>query len=128
MTARQTVETYFDVLTCGNADRVIKLISEADHFVKIGTDEYEFVRGSRNAPEYYRHHVASTEDFTIDINHLDVQERDTIAWFFTEQTWRLKWQGNSEELAMRLTGVLEREKGDWKFAQIHASLGIPGNS
>ena len=116
------------MLTCGNADRVIKLISEADHFVKIGTDENEVVRGSRNAPEYYRHHVASTEDFTIDINHLDVQERDTIAWFFTEQTWRLKWQGNSEELAMRLTGVLEREKGDWKFAQIHASLGIPGNS
>ena len=25
----------------------------------------------------------------------------------------------------RITGILEREKNDWKFAQIHASIGAP---
>ena len=48
-----------------------------------------------------------------------------MAWFYTRQIWRLKWLGNPEELAVRLTGVLEKEDGTWKFVQIHASVGVP---
>ena len=124
MNARQKVEAYFAALTTGDADRLIGLISPADHFVKIGTEPGEYVEGGGRAAQYYHHHVASTRDFTIDIEHLDVQERDSVAWFYTRQQWRLKWQGQDEELALRLTGVLEREAGEWKFAQIHASIGV----
>ena len=125
MTARQTVEAYFEALTSGDAEALIQMISSADHLIKIGTDEGEVVHGGDKATEYYRLHVTSTEDFTIDIEHLDVQEREAVAWFFTEQTWRLKWQGKPETLAMRMTGVLERDQTDWKFVQIHASIGVP---
>lgn len=125
MKARQTVEAYFEALTSGDADALIQMISSDGHFIKIGTDEGEIVHGGEKAAEYYRLHVTSTEDFTIDIEHLDVQEREAIAWFVTVQTWRLKWQGQPETLAMRITGILEREKNDWKFAQIHASIGVP---
>ena len=124
MNARQTVEAYFAALTTGDADRLIALISPTDHFVKIGTEPGECVEGGGCAAQYYHHHVASTRDFTIDTEHLDVQERDSVAWFYTRQQWRLKWQGQYEELALRLTGVLEREAGVWKFAQIHASIGV----
>ena len=68
--------------------------------------------------------MASTEDFTIQFNHLDIQERDTVAWVYARQTWTRKWQGVEEELAMRMTGVLEKEGESWKFVQIHASLGV----
>jgi hypothetical protein len=124
VSARATIEAYFNALTCGDAERLITSISDTDHFVKIGTDENEVVLGGNKAPEYYRNHVASTEDFTIQIKRLHVEERETIAWFFTEQTWILKWQAASEVLAMRLTGVLELENRDWKFVQIHASIGV----
>ena len=124
MNARQTVEAYFAALTTGNADRLIELISLADHFVKIGTEPGEYVEGGGLAAQYYRHHVASTRDFSIHTEHLDVQERGSVAWFYTRQQWRLKWQNQYEELALRLTGVLEREAGKWKFAQIHASIGV----
>ena len=124
MNARQTVEAYFAALTTGDADRLIALISPADHFVKIGTEPGEYIEGGGRAAQYYHHHVASTRDFTIDTEHLDVQERDSVAWFYTRQQWRLKWQGQYEELALRLTGVLEREAGAWKFVQIHASIGV----
>ena len=53
-----------------------------------------------------------------------MQERDRVAWFYTRQQWRLRWQGEYEELAMRLTGVLEQEADGWKFVQIHASVGV----
>ncbi len=125
MTALQTVEAYFEALTSGDADALIQMISSEGHFIKIGTDQGEIVHGADKATEYYRLHVKSTEDFTIDIEQLDVQEREAIAWFFTRQTWRLKWQGHPETLAIRMTGILERGESDWKFVQIHASIGVP---
>jgi len=125
MNAYETVKSYFDALVAGDAQRLLELISSADYYVKIGTDEGELVEGGRNAIDYYQHHVASTEDFTLEFECLDVQERDTVAWFYTQQIWRLKWQGVFEELSMRMTGVLEKENGKWKFVQIHASLGLP---
>lgn len=124
MDARKTVQAYFDALTAGDARRLISLMSRASYYVKIGTDENEYIQGRKNIPEYYRHHVDSTEDFTITCDYLDVQEREAVAWFYTRQTWNLKWQGQREQLSMRLTGVLEKEKDQWEFVQIHASLGV----
>ena len=124
MNALETVHTYFDALTAGDARQLIDLMSQEPYYVKIGTDKNEHIEGGQNASDYYCLHTASTEDFTIAFDHLDVQERDTVAWFYTRQTWQLKWQGVEEELAMRMTGVLEREATTWKFVQIHASLGV----
>ena len=123
MTAEQTLQTYFNALTAGDANKLIALMSKAEHYVKIGTDKDEIVHGGTNARAYYQNHVASTQDFTIQIDHLDLQERDALAYFCTLQTWQLKWQGTFEILNMRLTGVLEKENSNWKFVQIHASLG-----
>ena len=123
MNAHDTVKNYFDALVAGDAPRLIEMMSSADHYVKIGTDVGESLEGSLNTADYYKHLVASTTDFTIALEHLDVQERGNVAWFYTRQVWHLKWQGVFEELAMRMTGVLEKEKGSWRFVQIHASVG-----
>ena len=124
MNAAETVSGYFDALTAGDADRLAGLIAPVSHFVKIGTDAGEHVEGGESAAAYYLHHAASTEDFRLKVDHLDVQERDRVAWFYTRQTWRLLWQGTREQLAIRMTGVLEKEEDVWRFVQIHASLGV----
>ena len=127
MDAHDTVTNYFDSLVAGDAPRLIEVMSSANHFVKIGTDVGEFLEGNETAADYYKHLVASAADFTIALEHLDVQERGDVAWFYTRQVWNLKWQGIFEALAMRMTGVLEKEKGSWRFVQIHASVGCtPG--
>jgi ketosteroid isomerase-like protein len=123
VTVRETIDAYFDALTADDAAKLLSLISEDDHFIKIGTDAGEIVRGGQNARDYYQHHIESTADFSIDTRRLDIQERDTVAWFCAEQTWHLKWQGKPETLDMRITGVLEFEATVWRFEQIHASIG-----
>ena len=123
--AYQTVTDYFDALVAGDVERLVGMMSCAESYVKIGTDADEVVEGGNNALEYYRHHVGCAEDFCITFDRLDVQERDSVAWFYTRQRWRLKWCGVREELAMRMTGVLEKENGHWRFVQIHASVGMP---
>lgn len=123
--AYRTVTEYFDTLVSGDVDRLSGMMSSAEFYVKIGTDAGEVIEGGENALGYYRHHVASAEDFSIRFENLDVQERGSVAWFYTRQRWRLKWSGVREELAMRMTGVLEKEDGHWRFVQIHASVGVP---
>ena len=122
--AHDTVKAYFDALVAGDAETLVAMMLSASHYVKIGTDADEVVEGEAQISAYYRNHVASTEDFSIDFINLDVQERSTVAWFYTRQIWRLKWQGTQEEFVMRMTGILEKVDGLWKFAQIHASVGI----
>ena len=124
MTVRETIDTYFESLTAGDAAKLIGLISTDDSFVKIGTEAGEVIRGGRNAPDYYRHIMDSAEDFSIDTLHLDIEEREKIAWFLCEQTWHLVWQGKPETLDVRITGVLEMQNTVWQFVQIHASQGV----
>ena len=123
--AYRTVAEYFDALVAGDIDRLGRMMSTAESYVKIGTDVNEVIEGGENALEYYRHHAVSAEDFSIRFEKLDVQERDNVAWFYTRQRWCLKWCGIREELAMRMTGVLEKEDKCWRFVQIHASVGVP---
>ena len=122
--AHDTVTSYFDALVARDAETLIEMMLPAAHYVKIGTDAGEVVEGSARIAKYYQNHVASTEDFSIKFIKLDVQERDDVAWFYTQQIWKLKWQGTPEEFVMRMTGVLEKIDDSWKFAQIHASIGV----
>ncbi|MXV76861.1 nuclear transport factor 2 family protein [Candidatus Poribacteria bacterium] len=120
----ETVKAYFDALVSRDAETLIAMMLPAAHYIKIGTDADEVIKGSKDITTYYQNHVASTEDFSIRIINLDVQERDDVAWFYTQQVWNLKWQGVQEEFVMRMTGVLEKVDDMWKFAQIHASIGV----
>lgn len=124
-TAHDTVTAYFDALVARDAENLIALMHPVSHYVKIGTDAGEILTGGSEIAAYYENHVASTEDFSITFLNLDVQVRNEVAWFYTRQIWRLRWQGNSiEEFVMRMTGVLEKVDGAWKFVQIHASTGV----
>ncbi|RKU28475.1 hypothetical protein C6495_15115 [Candidatus Poribacteria bacterium] len=124
-TAHDTVTAYFDALVARDAENLIELMHPVSHYVKIGTDAGEILTGGSEIAAYYENHVASTEDFSITFLNLDVQVRNEAAWFYTRQIWRLRWQGNPiEEFVMRMTGVLERVDGAWKFVQIHASTGV----
>jgi len=122
--AYQTVKAYFDALIAGDADRIISLMSTADYYVKIGTAPDEHIEGAAKSAAYYREITASASDFSIEHQHLDVQERGAVAWFYTRQIWRLRWKGVAEELPIRITGVLEKQEAVWKFVQIHASVGV----
>ena len=123
--AYDTVKAYFGALVARDAETLIAMMLPASHYVKIGTDADEVIESSAEIAAYYRNHVASTEDFSITFTNLDVQERDDVAWFYTRQVWQLRWQGTPEEFVMRMTGVLEKTDASWKFAQIHASIGVP---
>lgn len=123
--AYNTVRKYFDALLNRDADTLTSLMLPRTYYIKIGTDSDEVIEGAEGITAYYKNHVESTEDFSITFLKFDVQERNDVAWFYTQQIWKLKWQNVPEEFVMRMTGVLEKVDNTWLFAQIHASIGVP---
>lgn len=123
--AHDTVRKYFDALINRDAETLTSLMLPRTYYVKIGTDADEVIEGAEGITAYYKNHVESTEDFSINFITFDVQEHNDVAWFYTQQKWKLKWQGVPEEFVMRMTGVLEKVDSFWLFAQIHASVGVP---
>ena len=111
MDARKTVHAYFDALTLGDARRLIGLMSRAPYYVKIGTDENEYIEGRENIPEYYRHHVDSTEDFTITCDYLDVQEREAVAWFLHTSDLESQMAGPARKTVYAFDGCSRKGKG-----------------
>lgn len=123
MTAAETVDTYFDALVAEDGERLTSLMAAVPHFVKIGTDDGEWIEGSERLAEYFHGVARATSDLRIETRRIGIEERADIAWFHAFQTWRITWDGRPEELNMRLTGVLERIEQEWRFVQIHASVG-----
>jgi ketosteroid isomerase-like protein len=122
VTASETVDAYFVALAAGDADAVIALMASEPHYVKIGTDDGEWVLGADGIDAYFRGVADAASDLRIDTTRMGVEGRGDVAWFHVEQDWRLRWRGTPEQIRMRITGVLERTDR-WRFAQIHASVG-----
>ena len=66
MDACQTVKAYFDALITGDTDRLIEMMSLADHYVKIGTEPDEHIEGGENARDYFQNIVANAADIAIE--------------------------------------------------------------
>jgi len=51
-----------------------------------------------------------------------ISETGEVAWFSDISNWKFKINDNSMKLNnVRITGVLEKRKGQWKIVQVHAS-------
>jgi ketosteroid isomerase-like protein len=122
VTATETVNAYFTALAGGDSNAVIALMAPVPHYVKVGTDDGEWVFGPDGIEAYFRGVAAAASNLRINTRRLGVEERGDVAWFHTEQDWSLAWHGTHEDIRMRITGVLERTDR-WGFVQIHASVG-----
>lgn len=53
---------------------------------------------------------------------IEVHSSGDAAWFATEISFNMEMDGKPVEIGGRLTGVLVKKNGDWKFRQTHYSM------
>jgi SnoaL-like domain len=103
-------------------DALERMTSHDENVVTIGTDPSEYARGF---DENMRLMQESTPDADMHIHaHLDevhCYEDGDIGWM--DGVGRLERDGETVEV--RMTGVLRREDGEWRWVQSHASIGVP---
>jgi ketosteroid isomerase-like protein len=101
-------------MAAGDTEAILAAHSADDSALAIGTDQSEWAQG-RAALEQLWQAQPPMPDVRFD--DLQCYEEGPIGWFSGKVTIP-----GDEPLTMRVTGVLRKEDGEWKFIQSHASL------
>lgn len=123
MSARSTIEAYYDALRAG--EPLSPFFVEDLETVKVGVGEELY--GFRNVADGLAEQTARTDEWTVESHALSVGERESFAWFRDEVTMSWFDRERFEEFAYetRWTGTLERRPDDdWRFVSMHVSVPV----
>ena len=119
MTARETVDAYYDALRAG--EPLGPFFADEPSIVKFGISER--LDGYDDIVAGLREQTETTTDWTVESRALTVTERETHAWY--HDSVRLAWmdteQDREYDFETRWSGTLERRDGAWRFVVLHVS-------
>jgi uncharacterized protein (TIGR02246 family) len=120
----QTIETE-------DMDTFSKLMAHDPNMVNFGTDATERWVGWDAMKASMEQQFAAFEDSKISTRDqvITVHDSGQVAWFSEVMDWSTTTQGQQVDLkGLRLTGVLEKRDGNWKFVQLHFSVPVSGQA
>jgi uncharacterized protein (TIGR02246 family) len=117
---RKVIEETLEALNAGDAARLRSMLSDRDDGVHIGTDGQEWETSKQVVDAVAA--AGGADDVQAVADDIDIHVQGDVAW--AEGHGRFTRADGAERLA-RMTWVLIRENGQWKFVQSHASIGVP---
>jgi ketosteroid isomerase-like protein len=116
---RMVIEETLEALNAGDAARLRSVLSQRADGAHIGTDAGEWETGSQVVDAVAA--AGGADDVQVVADDIAIHIQGDVAW--AEGHGRFTRAGGGEQLA-RMTWVLIREDGQWKFVQSHASIGV----
>ena len=112
-------------------DRFSNLMAHDPNMVNFGTDAAERWVGWDAMKASIEQQFAAFEDTKVSTRDqvITVHDSGQVAWFSEVMDWSTKTGGQQVDLkGLRLTGVLEKRDGNWKFVQLHFSAPVSGQA
>jgi ketosteroid isomerase-like protein len=107
----------------GDVNAMGALVSEADGTVMIGTDPNEWWHGHEAILKAFREQVeALGGGFPLSAGDPRAYVQGDVGWVADRPAFRAP---DGSTIETRLTGVVRREDGGWRWVQAHFSIGIP---
>ena len=103
-----------------DADAIRAAFSDSA-LVAIGTDPAEYLRGATETADLFVVQAEAMTGMTVAPGDIDAYERGDVGWSASQPTFRFP---DGTNLPVRLTVVFERDGGDWRVVQWHASLAV----
>lgn len=105
----------------GDVDGLLATLSGDQETIVIGTDPDEWWTGSK-ITEMVRAQLAEMKQVGIKLAATDAHgfQLGDVGWVSDQSRFVL---ADGSEVNLRVTGVAVREDGDWKFVQLHSSVG-----
>ena len=118
---KKLVLEIYKTMGSGDATPNIKRISQQDGTLMIGTDPDEWWFGHKRIAEVLTAQEKVLPGATIKGDPQAYAHGD-VGWWADQATFV---PADGTEIPFRITGVFEKEAGEWKCVQWHASFGIP---
>ena len=122
---RRIVERWLVANREGDPTAVMARVSEHAGLLAIGTDDQEWWGAPERA--VWRRQIEESGGFPIEWSEIDAWEEGTVGWASHRLTIS-SLGGSQRDIAVRATYVLHLEHGEWKFVQVHWSLGGNANA
>lgn len=103
---------FADAVRAGDGETVVGLHSSAPGMHVVGTDEDEWLD--------FAEFAAYARGYRVEIDEVRGYEEGDVGWFAARFAFV---SDGGERTPARMTGVVHREDGGWRFVQRHASIG-----
>jgi hypothetical protein len=103
-------------------DALERMTSRDESVVSIGSDPGEYARGFDENMRLTRESLPS-EGVHIHVHVDEVRAYEDGGFGWMDGVGR--FERDDESVEVRMTGVLRREEGEWRWVQSHTSIGVP---
>jgi ketosteroid isomerase-like protein len=100
---------------------VLSEFANAADVLLVGSEEDEIAEGPEGLASFFRHIFDLPIRLGWSWRNVRVSSEGQIAWVFAEGHVNITTDSDQEQLPFRLSGVLERRQGQWKWRQFHGS-------
>jgi hypothetical protein len=115
------IEGWFDAVAKGDAAYPNKHLSKRPGMLLVGTDPKEWIRGGAAAKFLTEEAKALGGQVKVKVGKVEGYKEGSVGWGIANPTITLP---NGKKFQPRWSAVLHKERGKWKFIQIHASAGV----
>jgi SnoaL-like protein len=112
---------WFDAATRGDPSMVDRHVSRDEGTRLVGSDPDEWFEGA-SAAEYLRKEVEGSGGNVRSTADTEAFTEGTVGWAMTRLTLTFP---DGSSISPRWSAVFHQEDGEWKFVQLHASIGVP---
>lgn len=121
----EAIDGLFDAMDRQDMDRLAALCAQDRRAVHIGTDRDERWFGWEELRSATRKQFDRLEAFRVDAKdrRIHLSATGSVAWFHQRLDAEIVSEDGSTRLeGARLTGVAEKQEGDWALVQTHLSV------
>lgn len=123
------VDLYMEAFERGDSALFASLMADDEMMITFGTDAAERWVGKRNLMASFEKQISAFDVERIDISDqvIRLSQSESTAWFSEIADWHVRVEGKTDIIqGIRITGVLEKQGGEWKIVQFHTSAPVVG--
>lgn len=114
------IVAWFDAATRGDASLVDRHVSRQEGTRLVGSDPDEWFGGAA-AAEFLKKELQGPGGGVRSLSDLEAFSEGTVGWGLTRFTLAFS---DGSSVSPRWSAVFHKEDGEWKFVQLHASIGV----
>ena len=116
------LEKYAQAYHEKDLDGILKLFTDREDLVVIGTGYDEWIKGHENLQSGFERDFNQADNINIKFKNVTISSIDNVAWLSAHMSMEAQVEGQDIYLPGRVSAVVLKIDEKWRFTQLHYSL------